>query len=50
MALVDKTNFHMNKENMLSKHDKFGEELEKKMQKPMESNMEAIIAAVSRVF
>jgi len=37
----------MNKENMIPNNNKIGEELEKKMQKPMESKMEAIIAAVS---
>lgn len=46
MALVDKTNYHLNKENMAKLNTKqVGLELEKKMQKPMESNVEAIKSA-----
>jgi ribonucleoside-diphosphate reductase subunit M2 len=43
MALVDRTNFHMNKENVVTQDlKKIGKELEAKMQKPMESKVDAI--------
>ena len=49
MALVDKTNFHLNKENMaVTNSKKIGSDLEEKMQKPMNSNVEPIKTAVSK--
>ena len=51
MALVDKTNFHFNKENMSSTNSRtqIGKELEQKMQRPMKSDVDAIKAAVSKL-
>lgn len=47
MALVEKTNFHRNKENIMTTQNtkNIGAELEKKMQQPMESDVREIIKA-----
>ena len=51
MALVDRTNVIMNKENIMTPNSKqIGLELERKMQKPMVSDVESIKAAVSSLY
>lgn len=48
MALVDRTNFHINKENAaVTNSKKIGMDLEEKMQKPMKSDVQPIKTAVS---